>query len=166
LRASSQPLREEQRCKEQRFSQNAIQEETMKSFILATAMCFAIVGGAAAQTADKQGAGNAPTKSMDAATPEMKGTGTGEHPPTQQMDKAVPEMKSGGSTTGMSTGTNMSQADCDAVWLKANPANATTITESAAQQYVTDVAAANPDKDGTLDKMEFTKACESGLVKQ
>jgi hypothetical protein len=40
----------------------------MKSFILATAMCFAITGGAAAQTADKQGeAGNAPTKSMDAA---------------------------------------------------------------------------------------------------
>ena len=137
----------------------------MKNFILATAMCFAIAGGAAAQTADKQGeAGNAPTKSMDAATPEMKGTGTGEHPPTQQMDKAVPEMKSGGSTTGMSTGTKLSQADCDAVWMKANPANAATITESAAQQYVTDVAAANPDKDGTLDKMEFTKACEGGLV--
>ena len=103
---------------------------------------------------------------MDAATPEMKGPGTGEHPPTQQMDKAVPEMKSGGSTTGMSTGTKLSQADCDAVWMKANPANAATITESAAQQYVTDVAAANPDKDGTLDKTEFTKACEGGLVKQ
>ena len=97
----------------------------MKSFVLATAMCFAIAGGAAAQTADKQGeAGNVPTKSMDAVTPEMKGTGTGEHPPTQQMDKAVPEMKSGGSTTGMSTGTKLSQADCDAVWMKANPANA------------------------------------------
>jgi hypothetical protein len=137
----------------------------MKSFVLATAICLAIAGGASAQTADKQGAGNAPTKSMT-ATPEMKGTGTGEHPPTQQMDKAVPEMKSGGSTTGMSTGTKLSQADCDALWMKANPANAATITESAAQQYVTDFAAANPDKDGTLDKMEFTKACEGGLVKQ
>ena len=88
----------------------------MKSFVLATALCLAIGSGAAAQTADKQGAaGNAPTKSMDAATPEMKGPGTGEHPPTQQMDKAVPEMKSGGSTTGMSSGAKLSQADCDAV---------------------------------------------------
>ena len=139
----------------------------MKSFVLATAICLAIGSGAAAQTADKQGAaGNAPTKSMDAVTPEMKGPGTGEHPPTQQMDKAVPEMKSGGSTTGMSSGAKLSPADCDAVWMKANPANAATITESAAQQYVTDVEAANPDKDGTLDKMEFAKACEGGLVKQ
>jgi hypothetical protein len=39
----------------------------MKSFVLATALCLAIAGGASAQTADKQGeAGNAPTKSMDA----------------------------------------------------------------------------------------------------
>ena len=82
------------------------------------------------------------------------------------MDKAVPEMKSGGSTTGMSSGAKLSQADCDAVWRKANPSSAATITETEAQQYVSDVAAANPDKDGTLDKMEFTKACEGGLVKQ
>ena len=139
----------------------------MKSFVLATAVCLAIAGSAAAQTADKQGeAGNAPTKSMDAVTPEMKGPGKGEHPPTQQMDKAVPEMKSGGSTTGTSSDTKLTQADCDAVWMKANPSNAATITETEAQQYVTDVAAANPDKDGTLDKPEFTKACEGGLVKQ
>ena len=52
------------------------------------------------------------------------------------------------------------------MWKKANPSNAATIPETDAQQYVTDVAAANPDKDGTLDKMEFTKACEGGLVKQ
>ena len=96
----------------------------------------------------------------------MKGPAKGEHPPTQQMDKAVPEMKSGGSTTGMSSGAKLSQADCDAVWRKANPSSAATITETEAQQYVSDVAAANPDMDGTLDKMEFTKACEGGLVKQ
>ena len=45
-----------------------------------------------------------PNKSLDAATPEMKGPAKGEHPPTQQMDKAVPEMKSGGTATGMSSG--------------------------------------------------------------
>ena len=117
----------------------------MKRLVFATAILLSIVSGAAAQTADKQGeAGNAPTKSMDAVTPEMKGAGKGEHPPTQQMDKAVPEMKSGGSTTGMSSGAKLTQADCDAVWMKANPSNAATITETEAQQYVSDVAAANP----------------------
>ena len=122
---------------------------------------------ASPQTADKQGeAGNAPTKSMDAVTPEMKGPAKGEHPPTQQMDKAVPEMKSGGTATEMLSGAKLTQADCDVVWMKANPSNAATITEMEAQQCVTDVAAANPDKDGTLDKMEFAKACEGGLVKE
>ena len=92
-------------------------------------------------------------------------------------------MKSGGRTTGMPSGAKLTRADCDAVWMKATifwsfptrwakacacrrrPSNAATITETEAQQYVTDVAA-NPDKDCTLDKMEFTKACEGGLVKQ
>ena len=118
----------------------------MKSYFSAAALCLAMAGGAAAQTAGKQGEG-------------FKGAGMGEHSPTQQME-------SGGSTTGMSSGAEMTQADCDAVWMKANPSNATTITEMEAQQYVSDVATANPDKDGTLDKMEFTEACERGLVKQ
>ena len=50
------------------------------------------------------------------------------------MDKAVPEMKSGGTATGMSSGAKLSQADCDAVWMKANRSNAATITETEAQQ--------------------------------
>ena len=49
---------------------------------------------------------------------------------------------------------------------ESQPSSAATITETEPQQYVSDVAAANPDKDRTLDKMEFTKACEGGLVKQ
>ena len=82
------------------------------------------------------------------------------------MDKAVPEMKSGGSTTGMSSGAKLTQADCDAVWMKANPSNAATITETEAQQYVTDVAAANPDKDGTRTRRSSPRLAKGGLVKQ
>lgn len=134
----------------------------MKALIFASIASLALATGAGAQTADKKAVpGDAPTKSMDAATPEMKGPGTGEHPPTGRMDQAVPPMKSGDAAT--TTGTN-GQADCEAAWTKANPSNAATITEAQAQQYVADVRAANPDNDGTLDKTEFTKACESGLV--
>jgi hypothetical protein len=61
-------------------------------------------------------------------------------------------------------GTPLSQSKCDSVWNQANPGGAATITEAQAQPYVTDVKAANPDGDGTLDKAEFSAACKKGLV--
>ena len=136
----------------------------MRALILACVVSSVVATAASAQTADKQVTpGTAPTQTMDKATPEMKGTGTGEHPPTGRMDQAVPPMKSGDAAT--TTGTT-GGADCEAAWTKANPSNAATITEAQAQQYVADVKAANPDNDGTLDKAEFTKACDSGLVQK
>ena len=133
----------------------------MQAWIMACVASTALASAAAAQTADKKATpGNAPTQTMDKATPEMKGPGTGEHPPTGRMDQAVPPMKSGDAAAGGSSGS----AECDAAWAKANPTNEETITEAQAQQYVADVKAANPDNDGTLDKAEFTKACDSGLV--
>ena len=60
--------------------------------------------GALAQTATpaptKPG-DDAPTKAMDAATPEMKAPGgtEGAHPPAAAMDKAVPPMKTGDPST-------------------------------------------------------------------
>lgn len=59
----------------------------------------------------------------------------------------------------------LSQAECDTLWKQANPSGAATITEAQAQAFVSDVKAANPDGDGTLDKSEFSKACGKGLVK-
>lgn len=59
----------------------------------------------------------------------------------------------------------MTQAQCETLWKQANPTNAATISESQAQAFISDVKAANPDGDGTLDKAEFAKACSSGLVK-
>jgi Ca2+-binding EF-hand superfamily protein len=61
-------------------------------------------------------------------------------------------------------GEKLSQAECDALWMQANPNNAATISETQAKGYVSDFKAANPDNDGTLDKAEFTKACNNGLV--
>ena len=61
--------------------------------------------------------------------------------------------------------TKLSQAECDTLWNQANPSNAATISQSQASNYVTDFKAANPDNDGSLDKAEFSKACNMGLVK-
>ena len=62
----------------------------MKALAIASSLVFALAATAAAQTADKKATpGDAPTKSMDAVTPEMKGPGKGEHPPTGRIDEAV-----------------------------------------------------------------------------
>jgi hypothetical protein len=58
----------------------------------------------------------------------------------------------------------LSKAECDSLWNQVNPSGAATITESQAQPYITDFAAANPDGDGTLDSNEFFQACSNGLV--
>ena len=58
----------------------------------------------------------------------------------------------------------LSAAECASLWNQASP-NGGPITESQAAAYVTDFKAANPDGDTTLEKAEFSKACDSGLVK-
>jgi len=67
-------------------------------------------------------------------------------------------------SSALAGGQKLSQADCDALWMQANPSNAATIDETQAKGYVTDFKAANPDNDGTIDKAEFAKACSTGLV--
>jgi hypothetical protein len=58
----------------------------------------------------------------------------------------------------------LSAAECASLWNQASP-DGGPITEQQASAYVTDFKAANPDGDTTLEKAEFTKACDSGLVK-
>jgi Tfp pilus assembly major pilin PilA len=58
----------------------------------------------------------------------------------------------------------LSAAECASLWNQASP-NGGPITEQQASAYVTDFKAANPDGDTTIEKIEFTKACGSGLVK-
>ena len=56
-------------------------------------------------------------------------------------------------------GQKFSQADCDV------PTNAEKISESAAGAYITDIKAANPDGDTTIEKDEFDNACAQGMIK-
>ena len=58
----------------------------------------------------------------------------------------------------------LSAAECSSMWNSASP-DGKPITQSQAAAYVTDFAAANPDGDNTLEKDEFMKACNTGLVK-
>ena len=67
-------------------------------------------------------------------------------------------------SSALAAGQKLSKAECEALWMQANPSNAATINEAQAKGFVTDFKAANPDNDGTIDKAEFTKACNKGLV--
>lgn len=62
-------------------------------------------------------------------------------------------------------GQKMSQAECDSLWMQANPSNSATISQKQSQPFVTDFKRADSDNDGTLSKTEFSKACSSGLVR-
>src|SRR4029078_10410105 len=109
-------------------------EEPMRAVIFGVGLALAMATSSLAQTADKKTTpGDAPTKSMHAATPEMEGPRTGGHTPTRRMDEAVPPMKAG-DTAGGAVG--MSKADCEAVWKQANPNNAPTLPLTQAQPDV------------------------------
>ncbi len=58
----------------------------------------------------------------------------------------------------------LSAAECASLWNQASP-DGGPITQQQSAAYVTDFKAANPDGDTTIEKAEFTKACNNGLVK-
>ncbi len=58
----------------------------------------------------------------------------------------------------------LSAAECSSLWNQASP-DGGPITQAQAAPYVTDFKAANPDGDTTIEKAEFTKACDAGMVK-
>jgi hypothetical protein len=62
-------------------------------------------------------------------------------------------------------GMKVETAECDSLWMKVNPSGAEKVPESAAGSYITDLKAANPDGDGTIEKNEFSDACTKGLIK-
>jgi hypothetical protein len=58
----------------------------------------------------------------------------------------------------------LSQAECLAVWSKADAAGQGALDPSQAQAYVTDFAAADENGDGALSQIEFQSGCDKGLV--
>ena len=61
-------------------------------------------------------------------------------------------------------GTELSQAECLAVWSKADATGQGTLDTSQAQAYVSDFAAADENGDGALSQIEFQNGCAKGLV--
>ena len=53
---------------------------------------------------------------------------------------------------------------CNSAWSMASPGG-DTIAKGAATPLVLDFTMVDSDKDGTIDKDEFNKACSAGLVK-
>lgn len=70
-------------------------------------------------------------------------------------------------TTAFAQSANMklSQAECQAVWQKADPNSAGSLTQTQAQAYVSDFKSVDADNNGSLSSAEFMKGCESGLIK-
>jgi len=76
---------------------------------------------------------------------------------TQEAPAATQEAPAAG-------GTQLSQAECLAIWSKADAAGQGSIDTSQAQAYVADFAAADENGDGSLSQVEFQNGCSKGLV--
>lgn len=68
--------------------------------------------------------------------------------------------------TAAPMGAKASAAECETLWNKADSGKTGKIAETVAANYVTDPKLVNKDGDTTLEKAEFTSACEMGLIKQ
>lgn len=73
--------------------------------------------------------------------------------------------KGGEAVVGTQDSVKVAQDQCQALWLKANPAKKPKISAGQAQPFISDVKAANPDGDGTIEQNEFMAACDKGLIK-
>lgn len=62
-------------------------------------------------------------------------------------------------------GQKVSEAQCEGLWNQANPEGASSISFDKARNFITDVKAVNPDNDQTIERDEFLKACDRGLIK-
>lgn len=62
------------------------------------------------------------------------------------------------------TGMQMSQAECQNIWSRADSAGSGTLTPAQADEFVSNFAAADADGDGALNSSEFLAACQQGLV--
>ncbi|MBN8911498.1 MAG: hypothetical protein J0H65_05440 [Rhizobiales bacterium] len=71
----------------------------------------------------------------------------------------------GGAVIGKQQGVKLVQAECEAVWAKANPSKKDKISAGQAQPFISDVVAANTNGDGSIDQSEFMAACDKGLMK-
>jgi hypothetical protein len=70
-----------------------------------------------------------------------------------------------GAATGGASGVQMSSAECQALWSKANPGGTGSLTQTQAQPYVTSFSQVDTDGDGQISNAEFMSACQAGHVR-
>lgn len=69
------------------------------------------------------------------------------------------------SESGAKNSTNVTNAECNVLWSKANPTGAAKIPEADAAEFITDIKAVNTDGDNTIEQDEFQAACSKSLIK-
>lgn len=62
------------------------------------------------------------------------------------------------------TGMQLSQAECQNIWSRADATGSGSLTPSQADEFISNFSAADVDSDGTLTNAEFLAACQQGLV--
>ena len=60
----------------------------------------------------------------------------------------------------------LGERECTALWRRANPGKAESITKRQAEPYITDIASASSNGGLTISAKEWQAACKNGLVKQ
>lgn len=58
----------------------------------------------------------------------------------------------------------LSQAECQNIWNRADAAGSGALSPSEADDYISNFSAADADSDGSLTNAEFMAACQQGLV--
>ncbi len=59
----------------------------------------------------------------------------------------------------------MSQADCEAAWMKLDSGRTGSVAKAQAEASVSDFMKADSNSDGKLSSAEFMQACDTGMVK-
>ena len=67
-------------------------------------------------------------------------------------------------TSQSETNIQLSQAECQDLWSRADASGAEKLSPSQADAYISNFSAADFDGDGMLTNAEFMAACEQGLV--
>lgn len=73
-----------------------------------------------------------------------------------------------GTTGGSSTGgaMKMSQSECESMWNQADSTGSGALSQTQAQNYVTNFSGVDANSDGRLTRTEFMQGCSNGLVQR
>lgn len=71
-----------------------------------------------------------------------------------------------GTTPGGAAGMQLSQAECESLWNQADSSGAGSLTQTQAQNYVSDFSRVDSNSDGRISRTEFMQGCNAGNVQR